>query len=77
MVIDALPQGAREKTLNSLAQLMGLQKATGGGYSAKTQQQILNGTLVRKIEHFNAEQVTRALYADHGAVRTCMGKGAL
>ena len=57
MVIDALPEAKREATLSSLAKLMGLASVGHSDLDSATQQQILDGTLVRKIEHFDVERV--------------------
>ena len=53
MVLDALPQQAQQRTLGSLAKLMGLTALD----SADAKAQILDGTLVRKIEHFDVERI--------------------
>jgi acetoacetyl-[acyl-carrier protein] synthase len=53
MVLDALPQQAQKRTLNSLAKLMGLTALD----NASAKAQILDGTLVRKIEHFDVERI--------------------
>ena len=53
MVLDALPQQAQKRTLSSLAKLMGLTALD----NASAKAQILDGTLVRKIEHFDVERI--------------------
>ena len=53
MVLDALPQQAQQRTLGSLAKLMGRTALD----SADAKAQILDGTLVRKIEHFDVERI--------------------
>lgn len=53
LVLDALPQQAQQTTLSSLAKLMGLTAPD----HADAKAQILDGTLVRKIEHFDAERI--------------------
>ena len=57
MVIDSLPEPKRAATLSSLAKLMGLARAGHPDLDKATTQQILDGTLVRKIEHFDVEHV--------------------
>ena len=54
MVHSALPQSQRERTLASLASLMGLESAAG------KEQYILDHTLVRRVEenHFNVDSVS-------------------
>ena len=56
LVLDSLPESVRDATLASLAQLMGLQQDKAAPIAADTRQQILDGTLVRKIEHFDVER---------------------
>jgi acetoacetyl-[acyl-carrier protein] synthase len=54
MVLDSLPEAKRAATLTSLGRLMGL----GDNISdPATELAIRNGTLVRKIEHFDVERV--------------------
>ncbi len=53
MVLENLPQQAQQTTLWSLAKLMGLAERNNDD----TKAQILNGTLVRKIEHFDVERI--------------------
>lgn len=57
LVIDSLPQTKRQSTLRSLAQLMGLTQESGEDINEATHRKILNGTLVRRIEHFDVEKV--------------------
>jgi acetoacetyl-[acyl-carrier protein] synthase len=54
MAYDALPDGARRRTLDALAALMGLESSAGN------EQHILDHTLVRRIEqnHFDVESVS-------------------
>ena len=54
MVLPALPEASRQRTLASLATLMGLESASGN------EQYILDHTLVRRIEdnHFDPDSVT-------------------
>ena len=54
MVLENLPRQAQQTTLWSLAKLMGLAERNNDN----TKAQILNGTLVRKIEHFDVERIT-------------------
>ena len=56
LVLDSLPESVRDATLASLAQLMRLQQDKAAPIAADTRQQILDGTLVRKIEHFDVER---------------------
>lgn len=53
MVLNALPQQVQKRTLSSLAKLMGLTALD----NASAKAQILDGTLVRKIEHFDVERI--------------------
>lgn len=53
MVLESLPQQVQQTTLGSLAKLMGLEKCDNDD----TKAQILDGTLVRKIEHFDVERI--------------------
>ncbi len=54
MVLDALPANKRQTTLASLGRLMGLgDNIADDG----VEQAIRNGTLVRKIEHFDVERI--------------------
>ena len=53
MVLENLPRQAQQTTLWSLAKLMGLAERNNDN----TKAQILNGTLVRKIEHFDVERI--------------------
>ena len=53
MVLESLPQKVQQTTLGSLAKLMGLAKCDNDD----TKAQILDGTLVRKIEHFDVERI--------------------
>ena len=53
MVLESLPQQVQQTTLGSLAKLMGLAKCDNDD----TKAQILGGTLVRKIEHFDVERI--------------------
>ena len=53
MVLESLPQQVQQTTLGSLAKLMGLAKCDNDD----TKAQILDGTLVRKIEHFDVERI--------------------
>lgn len=54
MVLDALPADKRQSTLTSLGRLMGLgDNIADDG----VEQAIRNGTLVRKIEHFDVERI--------------------
>lgn len=53
MVLESLPEQAQKTTLGSLAKLMGLAKCD----KEETKAQILDGTLVRKIEHFDVERI--------------------
>ncbi|MEC8347768.1 MAG: beta-ketoacyl synthase, partial [Pseudomonadota bacterium] len=53
MVLESLPEQAQKTTLGSLAKLMGLAKCD----REETKAQILEGTLVRKIEHFDVERI--------------------
>ena len=57
MVIDALPESKREATLSSLAKLMGLATPGHQDLDSATKQRVLDGTLVRKIEHFDVARV--------------------
>lgn len=54
MVLDALPAQKRTATLTSLGRLMGLGENVA---DEAVDQAIRNGTLVRKIEHFDVERV--------------------
>ena len=53
MVLGALPQHAQQRTLSSLSKLMGLTELD----NADAKAQILDGTLVRKIEHFDVQRI--------------------
>jgi acetoacetyl-[acyl-carrier protein] synthase len=54
MVLDALPADKRQSTLTSLGRLMGLGDNVADD---RVEQAIRNGTLVRKIEHFDVERI--------------------
>ncbi|MDC3123566.1 beta-ketoacyl synthase [Gammaproteobacteria bacterium] len=53
MVLESLPQQVQQTTLGSLAKLMELAKCDND----VTKAQILDGTLVRKIEHFDVKRI--------------------
>ncbi len=57
LVIDALPEAAREETLLSLARLMGLAR-NDTALDAETRQRVLDHTLIRRIEGFDPDRVT-------------------
>ena len=54
MILDALPADKRQSTLTSLGRLMGLGDNVADD---SVEQAIRNGTLVRKIEHFDVERI--------------------
>ena len=55
MVIDSLPETKRDSTYASLAQLMGLGAANS--HNTNVRQTILDHTLIRRIENFDADAV--------------------